>query len=93
MTIEIAVLLSLRKNFGVAKQRHLNLQIASRKLILLAVYKLLSVKAGVRGVENEERDEAYVAGVRNGRGRKFGREITREEGGVGNLGARDRTRG
>ena len=44
-------------------------------------------------MENEERDEAYVAGVRNGRGRKLGREIMREEGGVGNLGARDRTRG
>ena len=39
-------------------------------------------------MENEECGEAYVAGVRNGRGRKFGREITREGGGVGNLGAR-----
>ena len=43
-------------------------------------------------MENEECGEAYVAGVRNGRGRKFGREITREGGGVGNLGARRRAR-
>ena len=43
----------------------------------------------MRGVENGECGEAYVAGVRReGRGRKFGREITREGGGVGNLGAR-----
>ena len=41
-------------------------------------------------MENEEYGEACVAGVRNGRGRKFGRETAREEGGVGNLDARPR---
>ena len=39
-------------------------------------------------VENEECVVACMAGVRQGRGMEFVREIAREEGGVGNLGAR-----
>ena len=34
-------------------------------------------------MENEECGEAYVAGVRNGRGRKFGRETARVGEGMG----------
>ena len=41
-------------------------------------------------VENEECVVACMAGVRQGRGMEFVREIAREEGGVGNLGARPR---
>ena len=41
-------------------------------------------------VENEECVVACVAGVRQGRGMEFVRETAREEGGVGNLGARPR---
>ena len=43
-------------------------------------------------MENEECGVACVAGVRQGRGMEFGRETAREEGGVGNLGARPRAR-
>ena len=41
-------------------------------------------------VENEDCVVACVAGVRQGRGMEFVRETAREEGGVGNLGARPR---
>ena len=52
-----------------------------------------SVECGKRRVWIVENEECVVAcGVRQGRGMEFGRETAREEGGVGNLGARPRAR-